>query len=158
MVNGRFRDLGITKAPTLNAWVTFSVENSYKEPEKRGGHSSFALPPSSQLTLASGLNPCRFSLHLLSEENHSFLFHFSVDRLNSHEKLFSLCVCWLLSRVWLFVTPWSVHAILQARTLEWVAYPISRGSSRPRRDWIWASAWQANSLPSELPGKPRVEI
>ena len=26
----------------------------------------------------------------------------------------------------------SVHGILQARTLEWVAYPFSRGSSRPR--------------------------
>ena len=26
----------------------------------------------------------------------------------------------------------SVHGILQARTLEWVAIPFSRGSSRPR--------------------------
>ena len=25
-----------------------------------------------------------------------------------------------------------VHGILQARTLEWVAYPFSRGSSQPR--------------------------
>ena len=25
-----------------------------------------------------------------------------------------------------------VHAILQARILEWVAYPFSRGSSQPR--------------------------
>ena len=29
----------------------------------------------------------------------------------------------------------SVHGILQARMLEWVAMPFSRGSSRPR-DWI----------------------
>ena len=45
-----------------------------------------------------------------------------------------------LSRVWLFVTPWtvcsppssSIHGILQARILEWVAISFSRGSSRPR--------------------------
>ena len=32
----------------------------------------------------------------------------------------------------------SVHGILQARTLEWVAIPFSRGSSQPR-DWNWLS-------------------
>ena len=97
------------KAPTLNAWITFSVENSYKEPEKRGGHSNFALPPSSQLTLANGLNPCRFSLHLLNEENHSFLFHL-VYMLNIHGKLFGLCVLVAQSCLTLcdsMVCPWN---------------------------------------------------
>ena len=66
-----------------------------------------------------------------------------------------------LSRVWLLATPWTaahqappsmgfprqgywswvplpslldytVHGILQARILEWVAFPFSRGSSQPR--------------------------
>ena len=38
-----------------------------------------------------------------------------------------------LSSVWLFATPWTVvHGILQARILEWVAFPFSRGSSQPR--------------------------
>ena len=44
-----------------------------------------------------------------------------------------------LSCVWLFVTPWTVAhqaplamEILQARILEWVAMPSSRGSSQPR--------------------------
>ena len=32
----------------------------------------------------------------------------------------------------------SVHGILQARTLEWVAISLSRGSSRPR-GWTWVS-------------------
>ena len=32
----------------------------------------------------------------------------------------------------------SVHGILQARTLEWVAIPFSRGSSRSR-DQTWVS-------------------
>ena len=37
------------------------------------------------------------------------------------------------SRVQLFVTPWTIaHGILQARILEWVAFPISKGSSQPR--------------------------
>ena len=40
-----------------------------------------------------------------------------------------MCVCiQLLSRVQLFVTPWTVHEILQARTLEWVAFPFSNMS------------------------------
>ena len=43
----------------------------------------------------------------------------------------------------------SVHGILQARILEWVAFPFSRGSSQPR-----SPALQADSLPAELPGKP----
>ena len=46
----------------------------------------------------------------------------------------------------------SVHGILQARILEWVAMPFSRGHSWPR-DWSWVSPI-ADSLPSEPPGKP----
>ena len=43
-----------------------------------------------------------------------------------------LCLCLLaglLSCVWLFATSWT---ILQARILEWIAIPFSRGSSRSR--------------------------
>ena len=43
----------------------------------------------------------------------------------------------------------SVHGILQARILEWVAMPSSRGSSQPRSPTL-----RADSLPSEPPGKP----
>ena len=39
----------------------------------------------------------------------------------------------------------SVHGILQARILEWVAIPFSRGSSQPR-DQTWSSSSQADSL------------
>ena len=46
----------------------------------------------------------------------------------------------------------SVHGILQARILEWVAFPFSRGSSQPR-DQTWSPALQADSLPSEPPDK-----
>ena len=43
-----------------------------------------------------------------------------------------------LSCVWLFATPWTiaqdfpVYGILQARILEWVALPFSKGSSQSR--------------------------
>ena len=42
----------------------------------------------------------------------------------------------------------SVHGISQARILEWVAIPFSRGSSQPR-DWTQVSCIAADSLPSE---------
>ena len=42
----------------------------------------------------------------------------------------------------------SVHGILQASVLEWVAISFSRRSSRPR-DWTRVSELQAGSLPSE---------
>ena len=46
----------------------------------------------------------------------------------------------------------SVHRILQARILEWVAIPVSTGFSWPR-DWTQVSALQADSLLPELPRK-----
>ena len=64
----------------------------------------------------------------------------------------------LLSPVGHFVTPWTVAyqaplstGILQARILEWVAMPSSRGSS-PSRDRTRSPAVQADSLPPEPPG------
>ena len=48
----------------------------------------------------------------------------------------------------------SVPGILQARILEWVAIPFSRGSSQPR-DQTWVSCIAGRFLPSEPPGKPR---
>ena len=53
----------------------------------------------------------------------------------------------------------SVRGILQARMLEWVAIPFSRGPSPPR-DWTHVSCvcllhWQADSLPLSHPRSPR---
>ena len=53
----------------------------------------------------------------------------------------------------------SVHEILKARILEWVAIPYSRGSSRPRdRTWVARDSvhGKVDSLP-EPPGKPCVQ-
>ena len=53
----------------------------------------------------------------------------------------------------------SAHGILQARLLEWVAMPSSRGSSQPRETWLSSNAhrlllhWQAGSLLLAPPGK-----
>ena len=62
-----------------------------------------------------------------------------------------LCWAWLLTHVPLFVTQWTVAhqaplsmRILQARILEWVSLPCSRGCSQ-RRDQIQVS-WFADEF------------
>ena len=67
-----------------------------------------------------------------------------------------------LSRVPLFATPWtvaySIHGLLQARILEWVALfrlPFPSPGDLPYRGIEPGSpALQADTLPSEPPGKP----
>ena len=49
----------------------------------------------------------------------------------------------------------SVHGILWARILEWVAMPSSKGSSQPRY-LLCLLHWQASSLPRVPPGKPHI--
>ena len=51
----------------------------------------------------------------------------------------------------------SIHGILQARVLEWVAMPFSRGSSQLGTESV-SPALQADSLSSEPPGKPHCKI
>ena len=46
---------------------------------------------------------------------------------------------------------YTIHGILQARILEWVVFPFSRGSSQPR-----SPALQADSLPAETQGQPLI--
>ena len=48
---------------------------------------------------------------------------------------------------------YTVHGIPQARILERVAFPFSRGSSQPR-----SPALQADSLPAEPQGKPNTGV
>ena len=50
---------------------------------------------------------------------------------------------------------YTAHGILQARILEWVAFPFSRGSPQPRdRTQVsHIAALQADSLPAEPQGK-----
>ena len=77
------------------------------------------------------------------------------------------CALSHLSHVCLFAALWTVappgspvRGILQARILEWVAMPSSRGSSRPRSNLrlLWLLHWLAGSLPLAPPGKPGWEL
>ena len=49
---------------------------------------------------------------------------------------------------------YTVHGILQARILEWVAFPFSRGSSQPR-DQTRSPTLQVDSSSAEPQGKPK---
>ena len=49
---------------------------------------------------------------------------------------------------------YTVHGILQARMLEWVAYPFFRGSSQPGIE-PRSPPLQVDSLPGEPPGKTK---
>ena len=51
----------------------------------------------------------------------------------------------------------TVHGILQARILEWVAFPFSRGSSQPEIE-PRSPALLVDSLPTELSGKPEIKV
>ena len=55
----------------------------------------------------------------------------------------------------------SIHGILQARILEWVAISFSRGSAPPRDQTQRLNPpllhWQVDSLPLSQPGSPVVE-
>ena len=74
----------------------------------------------------------------------------------------SFCAVLSHCHVQLSVTPWTVAwqallslGILQARTLEWVAMPSSRGLPNPRIE-PRSPTLQVDSLPSEPPGKPSI--
>ena len=65
---------------------------------------------------------------------------------NHPQDIYSGCCCLVASHVWLFCDPIncslpgsSIHGILQARILEWVAIPFSRGSS-----WTGSPVLQEN--------------
>ena len=68
----------------------------------------------------------------LTQGSNPSLLHWQADSLPSEPPLWP----WKwksLSRVWLCDTmDYTVHRILQARILEWVAFSFSRGSSQPR--------------------------
>ena len=49
---------------------------------------------------------------------------------------------------------YTAHGILQARILEWVAFPFSRGSSQPREQ-TQVSCIAGDCLPAEPQGRPK---
>ena len=76
--------------------------------------------------------------------------------------LIGMCLLLLLllsrfSRVRLLPPGSSLHGILQARIMEWVAISFSRGSPNPGIE-LGSPALQADSLPTELRGKANTKI
>ena len=63
-------------------------------------------------------------------------------------------LCQLLETPWTSLPGSSLHGILQARILEWRANPFSRDLSKPGIE-PRSPGLQADSLPSEPPGKPK---
>ena len=53
---------------------------------------------------------------------------------------------------WCDPMDYTAHGVLQARTLEWVAFPFSRGSSRPKNQ-PRSPTLQVDSLPAEPQGE-----
>ena len=51
----------------------------------------------------------------------------------------------------------SIHGVLQARILEWIAISSSRGSSWPR-NWTWVFCLADEFFSTEPPGKPRFSL
>ena len=68
------------------------------------------------------------------------LFSEMINRLNMSKSKLPICEVKVAQS-------YTVHGILQARMLEWVAFPFSRGSSQPRSPPL-----QGDSLPTEPPG------
>ena len=84
----------------------------------------------------------------------AFSFYFVAFPLYMHV---CLLFVWLSASLWMVAHQAALSmGILQARILEWVAMPTSRGSSWPR-DWMHVLCflhWQAGSLPPAPPRNP----
>ena len=110
----------------------------------------YSLPGSSVYRISQARMGCHFFLQGI----------FPTQGSNPHLLHWCMHACCCFSHNWLFATPWTIAPrllcpwILQARTLECVAVPSSRGSSQPR-DQTHISCllhWQADSLPLVPPG------
>ena len=76
---------------------------------------------------------CYFSLDPLSKQVFPILYVAKIDLVNKLITLFDTQSCLTLCDPMGYSQPGSsVHGILQAGILEWVAFPISRGFSQPR--------------------------
>ena len=121
------------------SWQTETVHSHHPSPHShassstRDRHPTLCLAPSNPLS------------HLLSLEPFLQPFLSAVFDWHLTFQLIRVCLLSHFSRFPLFVTLWAVaHQAplsmesLQARILEWVAMPSSRGSSQSR-DWTWVS-------------------
>ena len=71
--------------------------------------------------------------------------------MNNQKQLSESESCSVMSN---YLQPHGLYRILQAKILEWIAFPFSRGSSQ-LRDQTRSPALQVDSLPAEPQGKPK---
>ena len=103
----------------FTCWLGVGCQSNFgKEGSKRAGY------------LSSGSSPAFSCLQLIINVSFGVSYMLSPKLLQSHLTLCNPVDC----------SPpgFSVHGILQARVLEWVAMPSSRGSSQPK-DWTQVS-------------------
>ena len=105
--------------------------------------NNICIPNKSLHGISSDIKPSKKSqgLYVPSSWENSI----SLTDITNHFLTTSCCCCWVAKSCLTLCDPTdcsppgsSVHGILQARILEWVAISFSRGSSRPR-DWTCVS-------------------
>ena len=100
----------------------------------------------------------------MNKYNFEWLITILYDLFQYHIKSCSKIVVFIEWSEWVKVTQWcstlgdpmdyTIHGILQARILEWVAFPFSRAPSQPW-DLPRSPALQVDSLPAEPLRKPK---
>ena len=118
------------------------------------------------LSMSSGWNHTVYALCSLAAFTQSYALEVLPCPFVAGRSFLSIC-CYVLNRfshVQLCVIPMdyglpgsSFHEILQARILERIAMPSSRGSSQSwdqTQDLLHILHWEAGSLPLAPPGKP----
>ena len=161
--SGRLQSMGFQRVDTTE-WLTLSLSARilhFHSCVTLGKLNLFSRPCFSiknrSSTYITGCNNelCYSSVQHLTLKYECFLSLWS-DPVCYAQKLLHWCLA-LCDPVGCSTPGSSVHGILQARILEWVAMPSSRGSSRPRDRpcLLHLLHWQAGSLPLAPPGKPR---
>ena len=116
-------------------------------PWTRRLHTGVPVPPLHTHTCRAGHTALRVLARcgpLCLANNEAILFYFTQNAAKVAQSFPTLCN----------PTNYTVHGILQARILEWVAFPFSRGFSHPGIE-PRSPALQADSLPAEPQGKPK---
>ena len=138
-------------------WDVSAYKWAFLGPAGTGGWVTMIISEYPNFHVVSSLQQCSVSLsHHVRARAMILLQMFGKW---SEESDFSHgCVLHCFSCIWLFGIPpgSSVHGSLQAGTLEWVAVPSSRRSSKPRDRTLISCLllWQAGSLPLAPPKKP----
>ena len=142
-------------------WAHQALVRCWPEGREAAGKQAASLP---------GLRPCTCRPRMLmplsttatNGSEKAFLLFVSLNLVYGCVHAKSLQSCLTLCNTLDSSPPGSsVHGILQARILEWVAMPSSRGSSRLGDRTCLSHCllhWQASSLPRAPPGKLRFAL